>query len=247
MKQYSKIFISSLFFFLFVVSVAPLSGQNLETPSDKARCGIQYSKRISKNRCVCKAAYLYNKRRKKCIVANTWCSSFWAKGSKYLAKKKECACPRGKVLQEGNTASCVKDEVFEGSVTIDDSNLSEGSGQFDFETRTKSLSGADIYIGGLIINGSWTGAVDWQVVIMSQEFDAVKECPESGYANVDDPDGDGFGSPRAAYSGGVYCLKTSPGNYAKILVQAAYYDSEREWRVLTFKYAFRLGGNRTFP
>ena len=221
--------------------------QGLQTPSRKAKCGVPHAKLTSNNRCLCQSGYLYNKASKKCIKANKWCKKRWAKRSFYRIKKRQCACPAGKALQEGAVYACVKDMVFEGVVTIDDSDLSGGSGQFDFETRIKSLASSDIAMGGMIINGTWTGAVDWQVVIMSQEFDAVKECPASGYAGVDDPDGDGMGNPRAAYAGGVYCLMTSSGNFAKILVQNAYYDSEREWRVLTFKYAFRLGGNAVFP
>lgn len=243
----SVFFLSIFLLPIFLLSaVPPSSAQTLERPSTKAKCGIAHSKR-QKTKCVCTSGYLYNKNRKKCIKAVDWCRAFWAEKSTYSTKKKQCVCPSGRALAEGTVASCVKDKVFEGEVTLDDSNQSGGSGQFDFETQSKSLNGADLYIAGLTINGYWTGAVDWQVVIMTQPFDQVKECPAGGYANADDPDGDGWGSPRTAYSGGVYCLKTGSDNYAKILVESADYSYDTDLRTLKFKYAFRLKGNRSFP
>ena len=131
--------------------------------------------------------------------------------------------------------------------SIDDSDPMNGSSQFDFESgKTSTSFGIDLSIGGIIFESQWMPSVNWSVVLMGDTFENVKECPAEGYANVDDPDGDGYGSPRYANPGTVACLKTTEGNFVKLQVLEAKYDLEKEWRILKFKYLINTNGSRKF-
>jgi hypothetical protein len=131
-------------------------------------------------------------------------------------------------------------------ITLDDSNPENGSGQYDFETRRKTTTGSiDISIGGIIFDNQWLPAMNWSVIEMPTSFDDTKKCPIRGYASVDDPDGDGFGTPRYGNPGKVFCLKTAEGNFAKLEVLSATYD-DKNGRVFQFKYLFNLRKIRSF-
>ncbi|MFC1600139.1 S-layer homology domain-containing protein [Patescibacteria group bacterium] len=149
---------------------------------------------------------------------------------------------------------------YRKDLTLDNLDVDNQSDAFDFEADWEDIAfpSSDIWLGSLSINGYWTRSVDWWVIDMTELseyegmeteeiFDAIRECPEEGYAQVDDPDGDGFGEPRRAYAGGVFCLRTNEYNYAKVQVIDAYSEDFGDDKFMKLRYIYRPDGSRELP
>ncbi|MFC1615669.1 S-layer homology domain-containing protein [Patescibacteria group bacterium] len=149
---------------------------------------------------------------------------------------------------------------YRKELSLDNLDQENGSDSFDFEEGWEDITfpSNDLWMGSLSINGNWTGGMDWQVVDMTEDywdsgldmeqiFDTIEVCPADGYSGIDDPDGDGWGEPRNAHSGYVYCLRTDQGNYAKIEVLEAYSENFGDDKYLTIRYIYRPDGSRELP
>lgn len=134
------------------------------------------------------------------------------------------------------------------------------SDRFDFDAlwSDADYTTSDMWMGSLSINGYWTQSMDWQVVDMTklpvnnglsmeEVFDSTLECPEDGYGYVDNPDAEGFGEPRRAYSGAVYCLRTNEYNYAKIEILESYSENSGDDKYLKIRYIYRPDGSQQLP
>jgi hypothetical protein len=216
-------------------------------PTKQADCSAKFTIKKTDGSCECKKTYVWDDAKSKCAKGSLWCQKNFAKRSAYFSAKNECACRKDFELSSKGDA-CVK-VVKATEVTLDDSDNEHGSAQYDFETGQKTVYGSpDLFIGGIIFDSNWMPALNWQVVEMSQPFNEVAECPATGYASVTNVDEKtGFGSPIYAQPEHVYCLKTSEGNYAKLEILSAYYDTEKELRILKFKYVFQPNGSKKMP
>jgi len=216
-------------------------------PTKGASCPSKQTTKKADKTCECKKAYVWDASKNLCSLGSVWCRRNFAKNSSYLSAQNECACKKGFELNSKGD-SCVK-VMSATEVTLDDSDSQNGSGQFDFETGKKTVYGSpDLFIGGIIFNSNWMPALEWQVVKMNKPLKDVVECPASGYASVTNVDKKtGMGSPIYAEQGGVYCLKTSEGNYAKLEILSAEYDTQKDLRILKFKYVFQPNGSRKMP
>lgn len=216
-------------------------------PTKAADCSVKSVVKKANGVCECKKAFVWDASKNLCSLGSLWCRKNFAKGSSYVSAQNQCACKNGFELS-ANGDACVK-TVPTYEVTLDDSDLQNGSGQFDFETGQKTVNGSpDLLIGGIVFDNSWMAALDWQVVEMDKPFNEIAECPANGYASVSNVDKKtGMGSPIYAVSGHVYCLKTAEGNYAKLEILSAEYDTQKELRILKFKYVFQPNGSRKMP
>lgn len=214
-------------------------------PTTQADCSAKNVVSKADGTCECKRNFVWEDEKSQCVRATLWCSKNYAKRSTYNTKAAQCECRKGMELNaKGDTCTKVIPSI---EVTLDDSDLEHGSGQYDFETGQKTVYGSpDLFIGGIIFENNWMPSLDWQVVKMEKPFKEVSQCPASGYASVKNVNKEGFGEPIYAEQGGVYCLKTAEGNYAKLEILSADYDSEKELRVLKFKYILLLNKNRNF-
>jgi len=149
---------------------------------------------------------------------------------------------------------------YRKEVLVDNLDPDNESYLFDFEKDQEDIiwPASEIWLGSLAINGSWTKDVNWNIINMTEKyegkemtrseiFDDIKECPEDGYAYIDDEDGDGYGEPRRAHSSTVYCLKTSEENYVKIEVIDAWDENYGDDKYLKFRYIYRADGSRQLP
>lgn len=149
---------------------------------------------------------------------------------------------------------------FRTELELNSLDVDNDSDKIDFDAGLDGIvfPSSDIWLGSLSINNSWTRAVDWWVIDMTElpeyegmemteVFDAIKTCPEEGYASVDDPDGDGFGEPRRAYSGAVFCLRTNEFNYAKIEIIDAYSENFGDDKYMKLRYIYKPNGSRELP
>jgi len=167
-------------------------------------------------------------------------------------------------LNEQNDRKALFDDTplksYRTELQLDNLDVDNGSDRFDFEADWTDIDfpSSDIWLGSLAINNYWTRSVDWWVIDMTElpeyegmsmeeVFDAVKECPEEGYSTIDDPDGDGFGEPRRAYSGAVFCLRTNEYQYAKVEVIDAYSENFGDDKYLIMRYIYRPDGSRELP
>jgi hypothetical protein len=217
------------------------------TPIRQASCSAKQTVKKADKSCECKKNWVWEVSKSKCVLGTTWCGKNYAKRSAYNAKLNQCECRKGFELNTKGDA-CIK-AIPVTEVALDDSDLEHGSGQYDFETGQKTVYGSpDLFIGGIIFDNNWMPSLDWQVVEMDQPFKEVDECPAAGYASVTNVDKKtGFGSPIYAQPEHVYCLKTTEGHYAKLEILSANYDTQKELRILKFKYVFQPNGSRKMP
>ncbi len=215
-------------------------------PIKQADCSAKNVVKQVNGACECKRSFVWEESKSKCVLGTTWCGKNFAKRSAYNAKLNQCDCRKGFELNAKGDA-CIK-VVAATEVTLDDSDMEHGTAQYDFETGLKTVDGSpDLFIGGIVFETTWMPALNWQVVEMDKPFKEVAVCPSDGYASVKNVDERGFGSPIYAEPGKVYCLKTSEGNYAKLEILSATYDTEKELRILKFKYIFQPNGSMRMP
>lgn len=149
---------------------------------------------------------------------------------------------------------------FRTEIELNSLDVDNDSDKIDFDAGLDGIAfpSSDIWLGSLSINGNWTRAVDWWVIDMTklpeyegmemtEVFDAIKTCPEEGYSSIDNPDEDGFGEPRRAYSGAVFCLRTNEFNYAKVEIIDAYSENFGDDKYMKLRYIYRLDGSRELP
>jgi hypothetical protein len=221
-----------------------------KVPTRSASCGVPNTVKKSEGVCECQKSFLWNDVRGQCVRASVWCSQNFAKRSVYDSALNECVCRKGFGLDAKGDACVAGTPQPEAKVesdsssahppvleaTLDDSDVANGSASFDFESGIRTSKGyPDLYMGGVITNGKMRPTLAGNLVEMEQAFDAVTECPESGYS--------GAGVDNAA-TGKVFCLKTVEGNYAKFEVEDAHYDTAKNRRVFKFRYRFNGNGNR---
>jgi hypothetical protein len=231
-------------FFAMPVSMASLTDSK---PAAK-HCSAKNVVKNKNGTCACKVGTVWNEAKAQCTTRTLWCRDNVDKKSVYDIKKKQCLvrapAPQQPTTPDSNSSSAILTPV---EATIDDSDPQNGSNQFDFETgKTSTSEGVDLSIGGIVFNGQWMPSVDWNVVILNDTFENVKECPATGYGNADNVDAKGFGTPRYANTGTVACLKTKEGHYVKLQILEATYDSVKDWRILKFKYLISKDGSRQF-
>jgi hypothetical protein len=215
-------------------------------PVKQADCSAKNVIKKTDGTCECKRSFVWEDAKSQCIRATTWCSKNYSKRSVYNLKEGQCECRLGQELNsKGDT--CVK-VVKATEVTLDDSDLQNGTGQYDFETGKKSVYGSpDLFISGIVFDGQWHAELDAQVVEMERPFKEVAQCPAEGYASVINVDPKThFGTPIYANPTNVFCLKTNEGNFVKLEIISADYDSEKDMRVLKFKYILLPNGSRQF-
>ncbi len=210
--------------------------------------------------CECKKAYVWDDTKNLCALGSLWCRKNFAKGSVYNSAQNECACRKGFELNsKGDT--CVKSKPVKSEseppktptadstglttgttateVTLDDSDVANGSAQFDFESGMRTSKGyPDMMFGGILSGGKMNPTLAGNFVEIKKPFDEVKECPESGYVST---------GVTGATAGKVYCVKTLEGNYAKFGILDAHYDTIKKMKIFKFKYIFQWNGVRTMP
>ena len=239
--------ISNLFIAMAILVISAMAIHAMDNaPIKTADCSAKNTVKKTDGTCECKRSRVWDASKSQCVLATTWCSKNFVKRSAYNAPKNQCECRKGQELNASGT-TCVK-AVQATEVTLDDSDMEHGSAQYDFETGQKTVYGSpDLFIGGIVFNGNWMPSLDWQVVEMEKPFKEVAECPAKGYASVKNVDpATGFGSPIYAMGGKTYCLKTSEGNFAKLEILSAEYDSQKDLRILKFKTIFNKNGSRKF-
>jgi hypothetical protein len=227
-------------------------------PSKEADCAAKNVDKKANGVCECKKAYVWDDKKNLCELGSLWCKRNFAKGSVYLSAQNVCACRNGFELDAKGDACVKKGPVEYGpqspavpdtgtpsvgasvdEVTLDDSDVADGSAQFDFESAARTSRGyPDMMFGGILGNGKMIPTLAGNFVEMGKTFDQVKECPDSGYASA---------GVTGATAGKVYCVKTVEGNYAKFEVLDAHYDNVKKLRLFKFKYEFQWNGIRTMP
>ena len=216
-------------------------------PIKQTICSAKSTVKKTDGKCECKRNFVWDESKSKCLLGTTWCGKNFAKRSTYNAKLNQCECRKGFELSiKGDTCIKVTPSI---EVTLDDSDMEHGSAQYDFETGQKTVYGSpDLFISGIIFNGQWHAELDAQVVEMDKPFNEVALCPAEGYASVKNVDPvTHYGTPIYADPEKVFCLKTDEGNYAKLKILSADYDSQKDLRILKFKYIFQPNGSRKMP
>jgi hypothetical protein len=229
-------------------------------PIKQADCSAKLIVKKTDGTCECKKGYVWDDAKSKCAKGSLWCQKNYAKKSVYVSADNECACRKGFELSSKGGA-CAKSKPVKSEspsanelapestalptetsgteVTLDDSNVADGSAQLDFESGLRTSRGyPDMMIGGILSNGKMNPTMAGNFIEMKQPFDQVRECPETGYIGT---------GVTGATNGKVYCIKTVEGNYAKFEVLDARYDTVKKLRLFKLKYILQWNGVRTMP
>jgi len=131
-------------------------------------------------------------------------------------------------------------------ITLDNSDPDGQKAMYDFDTGT--LGGNDVtpdfYLFEHFFENQWMHSSDWNVVKMGTSFEETKECPSNGYSSILNDNGDGTGTPADPYTGDIFCLQTSEGNFVLLEVLDAGNDGDDIQ--VTLKYLIQPDGGRTF-